>query len=387
MKQLFFILIFSSLTILLAAEETGIRFEHDATWQQILEKAKKEKKFILLDAYASWCGPCKWMAKEIFPRPEVGKAINPYYVSAKIDMEKGEGIELSKKFEVRNFPTYLFFDPNGNLVHRSLGSMAAKDFIQVCSDALDSTKQYVTLRNKYLQGQRDSAFLKQFSYIAAGAQDSLSAASMLKYFQANNNQLNSNTIQFIFALTASINDTGFNMILNNKEAFYKEIGKDKVDELLEELVWNEAKKAGKKGTDKDAFRKVIQHFLPEKTDQLCAEYELSLLKRMGNWKEYAEKADKFASLYCQNDYQRLNSIAYNLFENYTSKSILEKGLKMALRSVELKSTFENNDTVAHLYYKLNQKANAKSYAQKAYDLAVAAGEESFELEAFLKSLK
>ncbi|MFN8238402.1 MAG: hypothetical protein U0T77_09540 [Chitinophagales bacterium] len=132
--------------------------------------------------------------------------------------------------------------------------------------------------------------------------------------------------------------------------------------------------------------KVIQYYLPEKGDLLCAEYELSLLKRMGNWKEYAEKADKFASD-CQNDYERLNSIAYNLFENYTSKSILEKGLKMALRSVELKSTFENNDTVAHLYDKLNNKTNAKLYAQKAYELAIAAGEESFELEAFLKSLK
>ncbi|MFN8238403.1 MAG: thioredoxin family protein [Chitinophagales bacterium] len=206
MKQTIFFL-FLFISVVLSAQETGIEFQHDASWQQILDKAKKENKFILLDAYASWCGPCKWMAKEIFPRPEVGKAINPYYVSAKIDMEKGEGIELSKKYEVRNFPTYLFFDPNGSLVHRSLGSMPAKDFIQVCNDALDSTKQYVTLRNKYLKGQRDSAFLKQFSYIAASAQDSLST---VKYFQANNNQLNSNAIQFIFTTTASINDTGFN---------------------------------------------------------------------------------------------------------------------------------------------------------------------------------
>ena len=244
MKRLF-TSIFFLISIITYAQQEGIHFVHNSSWQQVLERAKKESKFILLDAYASWCGPCKWMAKEIFPKPEVGEAINPAYISAEFDMEKGEGLDLAKKYEVRNYPTYLFFDPDGNLVHRSLGSMSAEDFIRVCKDALDSTKQYVTLRKKYLQGQRDSSFLREFAFVAENAQDSLSKISMLKYFQANNNELNSNTIQFLFALTSSLKDTSFNILLNNKEEFYKIIGKEEVDATIEELVWNEAKKAGK----------------------------------------------------------------------------------------------------------------------------------------------
>ncbi|MDB5226250.1 MAG: hypothetical protein JWN78_443 [Bacteroidota bacterium] len=385
MKKIIFMLMF--IPLLSMAEESGIIFEHDVSWQQILDKAKKENKFILLDAYTTWCGPCKWMTKEVFPKPEVGAVVNPKYVSTKFDMEKGEGLELAKKYEVRNYPTYLFFDPNGNLVHRSLGSMPAEDFIRVCKDALDSTKQYVTLRQKYLKGQQDSLFLREFAFVAENAQDSLSKIAMMKYFKANNNQLNSNTIQFMFALTSSVRDTSFNILLHHKEEFYKVIGKDEVDNRIEELVWSEARKASKKGTDPEAFKKVIQQYIPEKTEMLSAEFEMSLLWRKSNFKEYLPKALAFVDKYCQNDFDRLDGIATNLLEYYKDKTVLQKALKMALRSVELKSNFDNNSTVAQLYNKLGDKVNARLFAENALALAKQEKAETFDIEKLLKSLK
>lgn len=35
------------------------------TWEEVKEKAAKENKPIFVDAYTTWCGPCKWMAKNI----------------------------------------------------------------------------------------------------------------------------------------------------------------------------------------------------------------------------------------------------------------------------------------------------------------------------------
>lgn len=66
----------------------GIVFE-TGNWESILKKAKKEKKLIYLDAYTSWCGPCKMMKKSIFPDAQVGKYFNENFVNAQIDMEKG----------------------------------------------------------------------------------------------------------------------------------------------------------------------------------------------------------------------------------------------------------------------------------------------------------
>ncbi len=36
-----------------------IHFENGLSWEQIKEKAKAEHKYIFVDCYATWCGPCK----------------------------------------------------------------------------------------------------------------------------------------------------------------------------------------------------------------------------------------------------------------------------------------------------------------------------------------
>jgi thioredoxin-related protein len=368
------------------AQETGMNIEHDATWQQILDKAKKENKFILLDAYASWCGPCKWMAKEIFPLKEVGAAINPYFINAKIDMEKGEGIELAKKYDVRSYPTYLFFDSNGNLVHRGLGSMPAGDFITLCSNALNPNKQYITLQKEYLSGNRDTSFLKNFVIESLNNQDSLYKPAMIEYLTLRKT-IEDYDVEFVYYCTSNLHDTTFTIIQNNLEKFNRIIGKEKIDALIEELVWNEAKIAGKKGKDKVAFKSVIEKYLLKKTNMLCAQYDLSILKRAGSWSAYLPKAEKFANDFCQNDWERLNDIANNLLEHYTSKSTLQKGLKIALHSVEVKANYINLLTTAQIYQKINDYVNARQYADKALDITASDSEERKEVEAFINSLK
>jgi thiol:disulfide interchange protein len=53
------------------AAANGMEFFH-GTWAQALAKAKKENKLVFLDAYTSWCGPCKQMQRNVFPQTTVG---------------------------------------------------------------------------------------------------------------------------------------------------------------------------------------------------------------------------------------------------------------------------------------------------------------------------
>src|SRR5574343_1372641 len=83
-------------------KNSGIVF-FEGTWEEALQKAKAEKKLIFLDAYASWCGPCKMMKRRTFSDPKVGEQFNKYFISVAIDMEQGEGPELARKFQVDSY--------------------------------------------------------------------------------------------------------------------------------------------------------------------------------------------------------------------------------------------------------------------------------------------
>ena len=99
MKGLFIVI---CCLLCLGARGQGIVFD-EGTFEEALAKAKKEGKMVFVDCYTSWCGPCKRMAQQVFPMAEVGEAMNGRFVCLMRDMEKGEGVELAKRYRVSSW--------------------------------------------------------------------------------------------------------------------------------------------------------------------------------------------------------------------------------------------------------------------------------------------
>jgi len=114
----------------------GINF-FKGTWEEALEKAKDENKLIFLDAYASWCGPCKRMAATTFKNKEVGDFFNANFVNFKMDMEKHkEGRRLSSKYRLTAYPTLYFIDANEHIAHKTVGGLNKSQAISFGKEAL-----------------------------------------------------------------------------------------------------------------------------------------------------------------------------------------------------------------------------------------------------------
>ena len=126
----------------------GINFLENRTWKEILAQAKRENKLIFLDAYATWCGPCKYLQKEVFTDKEVGNYFNSKFINVKIDMEAGEGIELAELYNVASYPTLFFINGNGEVVHKYIGAMESEDFIELGKTAFNPETQYYPLKEK-----------------------------------------------------------------------------------------------------------------------------------------------------------------------------------------------------------------------------------------------
>ncbi|MDP2423566.1 MAG: thioredoxin family protein [Bacteroidales bacterium] len=111
-------------------EDPGINF-FEGTWDEALQKAKKEKKLIFLDVYATWCGPCKRLAAITFPDPEVGLYYNNHFINVRLDGEKGEGRLLAQRYGVRSYPSLLFIDHTGQIVLYTAGFRDPQRFIEL----------------------------------------------------------------------------------------------------------------------------------------------------------------------------------------------------------------------------------------------------------------
>lgn len=111
-------------------KKQGILF-FQGTFAQALNMAKKEKKIIFLDAYASWCGPCKRMSRNTFVNEKVAKFYNKKFINLAIDMEKGEGPALGNKYPIQAYPTLMFISPEGKIINKVIGFYKAEDFLEL----------------------------------------------------------------------------------------------------------------------------------------------------------------------------------------------------------------------------------------------------------------
>lgn len=105
-----------------------------------LKKAKAEHKYIFVDAYASWCGPCKQLKNTTFKDSDVTDFFNKSFVNVSIDMEKGSGTDLALAWDVQEYPTLLILDYNGKIVLRSAGYLNAKQLTSFGEQALQKNK-------------------------------------------------------------------------------------------------------------------------------------------------------------------------------------------------------------------------------------------------------
>lgn len=160
MKKLF--LTMMSLMTVAVMWAQGVAFEPEGTTlEQASAKAKAENKLIFLDAYTQWCGPCKMMARTVFPQEAVGNALNPRFVSIKIDMESAYGAPLAKKLQITAYPTFVIFNADAQEIGRFLGGSNAEEFIKrVEEKSKDNSSS--SLQQRWQNGDRDPQFLKDY---------------------------------------------------------------------------------------------------------------------------------------------------------------------------------------------------------------------------------
>lgn len=366
----FTIILLFSLSFFQTQAQKGIDF-FQGTWEEALEEAKAQDKLIFVDAYAVWCGPCKRMAKNVFTNKKVGNFYNQNFINMKIDMEKKMGRSFGRTYPVSAFPTLMYIDHKGELVHKVKGAQRVDGFLKLGKFVLTKIDNSKDFEVAYEKGDRSPELV--YNYVKAlnkAGKPSLKIAN--EYIRAQENLTTDQNLKFLLEATTDADSRIFDLMINHKSAIEKLTSKKEVKNKIEKACYRTAEKAVEYQNvelHQDALAK-MKKYVPKKAAQFAIQADMKFCLACGDGKNYLKACNKYAKKEAKNNPTKLNELALSIYQNFPEDNkALKKAEKYAKKATEKGNEYNYYLTYATILLQNGKKKDALKMANKSLDLA------------------
>jgi thiol-disulfide isomerase/thioredoxin len=366
------ILTFIILSLISLSSAQGIEFFH-GSFEEAKIEAKAQGKLIFMDAYAVWCGPCKMMTNTVFPQQEVGDFFNANFINLKVDMEKGEGVDLRRQYGVSAYPTLLLIDAQGEVVQQIKGAKSAESLISWAKTAeMPNTELRDKMQAKYNEGDRSPSLMMSLIKVKAAYNED--AKSLFTEYLSNlseEQKLEKENTSFIFDQTNDIYSPGLSFFKDYDQYLIDLKGKEVYQSKLMGLAKHSVQIAIKENNvallnEAIAFMK---NYKIESANQVGSEMKLDFYANQNDWNNYDKEVTKYLSKYKKGDDKAYREVAWNYYMKINDESKLKKAEKWMQNSIKINNNYENNLTQAYLLYKLEDFSEAEDAVNYALILA------------------
>lgn len=110
---------------------------HWQSYNQGLQQAKTEKKYVLIQFYATWCELCHQMEQDLFTQANLRQKLTAHFVAVRVNLDSNQqvvyqGRHLPEKrlfieYQAPGPPTMVVLQPDGKVIARIPGLLSAKE--------------------------------------------------------------------------------------------------------------------------------------------------------------------------------------------------------------------------------------------------------------------
>jgi len=365
MKRMFATAFLATLFILSASAQ-GIEFFH-GSWPEAQAKAKSEKKLIFVDAFASWCGPCKRMAAAVFPEEKVGAYFNANFICLKIDMEKPENAEFAGKYPVSAYPTLMFLDASGKVVQKEVGAKSVEQLLEFGQKALGRTDKSGDYEKAYNEGKRDPEFLLGYvRALNAAGKSSLKITN--EYLNTQKDLTTDINLRFLLEGAVEADSRVFDLLVKNQQKASAVLGEDKVNARIESACKKTVKKAVEFKSEEllTEAKTKMKTALPARAEAFAWEADMTYYSATKDVKNYLKAAQSYQKGEIKNNSARLHDLVISLLRAFPDDSkVLDQAEKWCKTAAENGGLPEYYLTLAEIYKRQGDKDKARATAEKA----------------------
>jgi len=344
----------------------GIEFFH-GTWAEALEKAKTEERLIFVDAFASWCGPCKRMSSQTFPDPKAGEFFNANFVNLKIDMEKPENSEFAGKYPVNSYPTLMFIDATGKVVLKEVGAKGVDQLLETGRKALGKNDKSMDFEKKYNEGDRDPKML--FDYVRslnAAGKSSLKITN--EYLNTQKDLTTEFNLKFILEGAVDADSRVFDLLVKNRDKVVAVSSEEAVNARVEKACKNTVTKAieFKNKTLLDEAKAKMKAGNPSRAIAFAYEADMNYAKAVKDPSLFLKTAKAYQKTEVKSNSAKLHDLVVALMRAFPKdKKVLKQAEIWAKSAAEKGGLAEYWMTLAGIYKLQGNLSKARSTAEFA----------------------
>lgn len=358
------------LFLALGTQAAGIEF-FQGTWEEALAEAKKQDKIIFVDAFAVWCGPCKRMAKEVFPDAKVGEFYNKNFISMQIDMERGMGLEFGKKYPVSAYPTLFYIDYDGTVIQQVRGAQMSDQFIELGKMVLSKVDRSGQYAAEYEKGNRDPELV--YNYIKALNKAGKPVLKIANDYLRTQKELNTDiNLKIIYEGASEADSKIFDWLV----AYKMKIAKLQSIEAVEAKIAEACAATTKKGIEfrsealiNEAVEKMKKH-LPAKAESFENQAWMDFYLSKGDADNYVKACKNYVKKSNYLSYSDKQKLAYTLISKFNDhKESLKFAEILTEEAAKESNSYMGYLTYAEILHRIGKKEKALEIGQKALELA------------------